>query len=60
MSGTTDKIKGKANELAGQAQQELGKVTGSTEIQAKGAAREVRGDAQQVKGEAKDAIKGKS
>jgi uncharacterized protein YjbJ (UPF0337 family) len=57
MGSTTDKITGKANELAGQARQGLGKAVGNDEMQAKGLVQEAKGDAQQAKGDAKAAIK---
>lgn len=57
MGSTSDKIPGKANELAGQARQGLGKMMDDPEMQAKGLAQEAKGDAQQAKGEAKDAVK---
>ena len=57
MGSTTDKVVGKANELAGQARQGVGKTVGNSEMQAKGVAQEVKGDAQQTKGKVKDAVK---
>jgi len=57
MGSTTDKVAGKANELAGQARQGLGKAMDDEEMQAKGIVQEAKGDAQQAKGKAKDAIK---
>ena len=57
MGSTTDKIAGKANELAGQARQSVGKAIDDKEMQGKGIAQEVKGDAQQAKGKAKDAVK---
>ena len=38
MGSTSDKIVGKANELAGQARQEIGKAVDNKEMQAKGLA----------------------
>ena len=57
MGSTTDKVAGKANELAGQARQGLGKAVGDDKMQAKGIVQEAKGDAQQAKGKAKEAIK---
>lgn len=57
MGSTTDKIVGKANELAGKARQSIGEAVGNEEMQAKGLAQEAKGDAQQAKGEVKGAIK---
>lgn len=58
MGSTSDKVVGKANEIAGQARQGMGKVTGDDKMRAKGAAQEVKGDAQQAKGKVKEAVKG--
>jgi len=57
MGSTSDKVVGKANELAGQARQGVGKAMDDKEMQAKGVVQEAKGDAQQAKGDAKDAIK---
>ena len=57
MSSTNDKIKGLANEAAGNVKQAVGKVTGSTKLQAKGMAQERKGEAQQAIGKVKDAVK---
>lgn len=57
MSGTTDKIKGMANEAVGKAMQGLGEVTGSDKLKAEGAAQEAKGDAQKTMGDAKNAAK---
>ncbi|MFG5119767.1 CsbD family protein [Methylorubrum sp. POS3] len=66
MSSTADKVKGLANEAAGNVKQGLGKATGNEKLQAEGKAQEVKGEGQQLKGNAKqavndtaDAIKGK-
>ncbi|GJE75767.1 CsbD family protein [Methylorubrum suomiense] len=66
MSSTADKVKGLANEAAGNVKQGLGKATGNEKLQAEGKAQEVKGEGQQLKGDAKqavndtaDAIKGK-
>lgn len=57
MSGTSDKIKGAANEAVGNVKQGVGKATGNDELQAKGVVQEKKGEAQQVKGNVKDAVK---
>lgn len=57
MGSTSDKIVGKANELAGQARQGIGKAVGDREMQAKGIVQEAKGDSQQAKGKVKDAVK---
>lgn len=60
MSGTTDKIKGMANEAAGNVKQGVGKLTGDAKLRAEGLAQEAKGEAQQamgdVKNKAKDAL----
>ena len=57
MSSTTDKIKGLANEAAGNVKQAVGKAVGNDRMRADGIAQEVKGDAQQTVGKAKDAVK---
>ncbi|QCI68493.1 CsbD family protein [Phreatobacter stygius] len=57
MGSTSDKIKGLANEAAGNVKQAAGKAIGNTEMQVKGAMQERKGEAQQAVGKAKDAIK---
>jgi uncharacterized protein YjbJ (UPF0337 family) len=56
MSGTSDKIKGLANEAVGNIKQGVGKVTGNDELQVKGTIQEKKGDAQQGVGKVKDAL----
>lgn len=58
MSSATDKIKGLANEAAGNVKQGVGHVTGDAKLQASGKAQEVKGEAQQAMGDAKGAVKG--
>jgi uncharacterized protein YjbJ (UPF0337 family) len=58
MGSTSDKIKGMANEAAGNVRQGVGKAVDSDKMRAKGAMQEAKGEAQQAKGEAKDAVKG--
>ena len=57
MSSTTDKIKGLANEAAGNVKQGIGNVTGDTKLQAEGVAQEAKGEAQQAAGKVKDGVK---
>jgi uncharacterized protein YjbJ (UPF0337 family) len=57
MSSTTDKIKGVANEAAGNVKQAVGKAVGNDRLRAEGIAQEAKGDAQQAVGKAKDAVK---
>jgi uncharacterized protein YjbJ (UPF0337 family) len=57
MSSTSDKVKGLANEAAGNVKQAVGKAVGNDRLQAEGIAQEVKGDAQQAVGKAKDAVK---
>ena len=57
MGATKDKVKGKANELAGKTEATAGKQSGSKKTEAKGAAKVVKGKAQQTAGKAKSAVK---
>ena len=57
MSGTSDKIKGVANEAVGNVKQGVGKATGNEELKVKGAVQEKKGEAQQTVGDVKDAVK---
>jgi uncharacterized protein YjbJ (UPF0337 family) len=57
MSGTTDKIKGAANEAAGKAKQGIGEAVGSDRLQGEGAVQEIKGKGQQALGDAKEATK---
>ncbi|MCW8275470.1 CsbD family protein [Pseudomonas sp. PCH199] len=57
MSSTGDKVKGMANEAAGNVKQGIGKATGSDKMRAEGVVQEKKGEAQQAVGKAKDAIK---
>lgn len=56
MSSTTDKIKGMANEAAGNVKQAVGKATGDEKLRAEGKAQELEGEAQQTVGKAKQAV----
>ncbi|MDF0733162.1 CsbD family protein [Pseudomonas entomophila] len=57
MSGTKDKVKGLANEAAGNVKQGVGKATGNERLRAEGELQERKGEAQQVVGKVKDAVK---
>ena len=57
MSSTTDKIKGLANEAAGNVKQGVGKATGNEKLQAEGKAQELKGEGQKTVGDAKDGAK---
>ncbi|MDZ5435442.1 CsbD family protein [Pseudomonas fluorescens] len=57
MGSTGDKVKGMANEAAGNVKQGVGKATNNPNLQAEGKAQERKGEAQQAIGKAKDAIK---
>lgn len=57
MSSATDKIKGVANEAAGNVKQGVGKATDNDKLQVEGKAQEVKGQAQKTIGEAKDGVK---
>ncbi len=52
-----DQVKGKLKEVAGEAQEQLGRVTGSTEQEAKGHARELEGKVQKKAGDVEEAVK---
>jgi uncharacterized protein YjbJ (UPF0337 family) len=51
-----DQIKGKAKDVGGKVQEEVGKVTGSSEQQAKGLSKQVEGKVQEKAGDLRDAI----
>ena len=51
-----DQVKGKAKEIAGKVQQQVGRVTGSTSQQAKGLGKQVEGRVQKGMGDARDAL----
>jgi uncharacterized protein YjbJ (UPF0337 family) len=57
MSSTGDKVKGMANEAAGNVKQGVGKATDNSKLRAEGKAQEIKGDTQQAIGKAKDAVK---
>jgi uncharacterized protein YjbJ (UPF0337 family) len=57
MSGNTDKIKGTANDVAGNIKKNVGEAIGDDDMQAEGAGQQVKGKAQKVVGDAKNAVK---
>jgi uncharacterized protein YjbJ (UPF0337 family) len=57
MGSTMDKVKGMANEAAGNVKQAAGKALDKPELEAEGFAQERKGEAQQALGKGKDAIK---
>jgi uncharacterized protein YjbJ (UPF0337 family) len=57
MSGTTDKIKGAANEAIGNVKQTLGRAIGSDRLQAQGLVQKAEGVAQKAAGHIKDNAK---
>jgi uncharacterized protein YjbJ (UPF0337 family) len=52
-----DQVNGALKDLGGKIQEEAGKLTGSTEQQAKGLANQVEGKTQEKVGDAKEVIK---
>ena len=52
-----DQIKGLAKDMAGKVQEEIGKLVGSKEQQAKGLGKQISGNAQKTYGDAKEVIK---
>ena len=57
MGSTSDKIKGVANQAAGNIKQAVGKVTDNPKLKAEGMVQEGKGNAQQAVGKAKDTVK---
>ncbi|MGX0891919.1 uncharacterized protein YjbJ (UPF0337 family) [Pseudomonas sp. ADAK2 TE3594] len=57
MSSTGDKVKGMANEAAGNVKQGVGKATGNEKLRSEGVAQERKGETQQAVGKIKDALK---
>lgn len=57
MSSTTDKVKGMANEAAGNVKQGIGKAIGDKQMEVEGIVQERKGEAQQAVGKAKDSVK---
>ncbi|HEX8614197.1 MAG TPA: CsbD family protein [Telluria sp.] len=54
-----DQVKGKAKDIGGKIQEEVGKVVGSSEQQAKGLSKQVEGKTQETFGDAKEVLKDK-
>ena len=52
-----DQFKGKAKDIGGKIQEEVGKVTGSSEQQAKGLGRQAEGKLQEKAGDLKEDLK---
>ncbi|CUI08098.1 CsbD family protein [Massilia sp. P8910] len=52
-----DQVKGKAKDIGGKIQEEVGKVVGSSEQQAKGLSKQVEGKVQEKLGDAKEVLK---
>jgi len=52
-----DRVKGKAKDIAGRVERQVGEWTGDTEAQVKGAAKQAEGKVQNAWGKAKDAVK---
>jgi uncharacterized protein YjbJ (UPF0337 family) len=52
-----DRVEGKAKDIAGRVQRQVGEWTGDTKDQAEGAAKQVEGKVQNAWGKAKDALK---
>lgn len=57
MSSTTDKIKGKTNEVIGKGKQGMGEATNDPYLKGEGRVQEAKGKGQQAKGNVKDAVK---
>ena len=57
MGSTADKVKGVANEAAGNVKQVVGKTVGNKTMEVEGVVQERKGEAQQAVGKAKDAVK---
>ena len=54
-----DRAKGKAKDIAGRVERQVGEWTGDTDAQAKGTMKQAEGKAQNAWGKAKDAVKPK-
>jgi uncharacterized protein YjbJ (UPF0337 family) len=52
-----DRVKGKANEVAGRAKRQVGEWTGDSKTQLKGAGQEIKGNVQSAVGKVKDAAR---
>lgn len=53
----SDRIKGKADDIAGRVKRQVGEWTGDTETEAEGAAQQVKGKVQNAFGKARDAVR---
>ena len=60
MGDRTQRLKGKANEVAGKAKAEVGYSTGSGKTEAKGVGKALKGKAQQATGKARSTVKKKT
>jgi uncharacterized protein YjbJ (UPF0337 family) len=60
MGDRTQRLKGKANEVAGKAKAEAGYSTGSGRTEAEGVGQALKGKAQQATGKARSAVKKKT
>jgi uncharacterized protein YjbJ (UPF0337 family) len=54
----TDQVKGKAKDIGGKLQEEVGKVVGSNKQQAEGLGKQAEGKVQEKTGDVKDVIPG--
>lgn len=52
-----DRVEGKAKDIAGHVQRQVGEWTGDSETQAKGAVKQAEGKVQNAWGKAKDSVK---
>ena len=52
-----DRVEGKAKDIAGRVERQVGEWTGDKEAQVKGAAKQMEGKVQNAWGKAKDAVK---
>jgi uncharacterized protein YjbJ (UPF0337 family) len=59
MADRTQRVKGKANEAAGEAKANVGYTTGSRKTEAKGVGKAVKGKTQQAVGKARSTVKKK-
>jgi uncharacterized protein YjbJ (UPF0337 family) len=55
-----DRVKGKAKDITGRVQRQVGEWTGDEEQQIKGTGKQVEGKVQNMAGKVKDAVKGKA
>jgi uncharacterized protein YjbJ (UPF0337 family) len=57
MTSNDDKVRGMANEAAGNEKQAAGKAMGDDKLRTEGVGQEINGEGQQAVGKAKDTIK---